>query len=318
MKIKDLGEFCLIEKLTKLIEINDSSVVVGFGDDCSCVKIGDRRVLFTGDIQIENRHFLPDKTPAEDLGWKLVTVNVSDVIACGGKPKWGFISVAFPPELELSYVEDIYRGINSASKYYGMSVIGGNTSSSDRIILDLFLTGETERFVSRGGAGKGEIVMLTGYTGLAKAGLELLLMEKKEYEDFEKRLIKAFTKPVARTDTAPKISRYATSAVDISDGLAGDLGHVSKMSGVKIVLNKNLLPVHPDLQMFCKKYSKNLYEYILYGGEDYQVAFTVLPEDMVYFEDCFPVGTVEEGTGLYMEESDGSVVKLKEKGFTHL
>jgi len=317
LEIGRLGEFRLIGRLVKLLEIKDPSVVVGFGDDCSAVRLDGKLLLFTGDIQLEDRHFIKKLSPPEDLGWKLVSVNVSDVVACGGKPRWGFVSIGLPRWLEFEYVEKIYKGINRASKYYGMSVIGGNTTSSDRIILDFFLTGTANRFVPRSGAVEGQVAVVSGYTGVARAGLELLMMEKKGYEEFEKRLIDAFLKPVARIDLSEKLARYASSAIDISDGLAGDAGHLTESSGVKIVFEKEKLPVNQDLYRYCRKAGRDVYEYILYGGEDYQILFTLDRNNLKYFPDCFPVGSVKKGKGLFLKEESGEVA-IKIEGFTHI
>ncbi|WP_297473823.1 thiamine-phosphate kinase [Persephonella sp.] len=317
MKIKDLGEFGLIDRLVSVLSIKNNSVVIGFGDDCSAVEIENQLYLFTGDIQLEGKHFIKDRMPPEDLGWKLVSINVSDVVACGGLPKWGFISVGFPPDTNFDYVEKIYRGINEALDFYKADIIGGNTTSSDQVLLDLFLVGKTERFVSRSGAIEGDFLLLSGFTGLSRAGLELLMMKKSRYEEFEKRLIKAFTKPVARIDLSEKIQKFANSCIDISDGLAGDLGHLQKSSKVKIVIDKSSLPVHSDLTAYCKKYEKDPYEYILYGGEDYQLAFTVSKENLEHFNDCFVIGKVEKGEGIFLIENK-KTIKIKEKGFEHI
>ncbi|SNZ03054.1 thiamine-monophosphate kinase [Persephonella hydrogeniphila] len=317
MKIKDLGEFGLIDRLTSILQVSDSSVVVGFGDDCSCVNINGELILFTSDIQLEGKHFLKEKIEPEDLGWKLISINVSDIVSCGGVPKWGFISVGFPPDTEFKYVEKIYRGMKDACDFYKTEIIGGNTTASDMVLLDLYLTGKTDRFVGRKGAKKGDYLILSGYTGLSRAGLELLLMNKKNYEDFEKRLIKAHTRPKARIDLSQKIMNYANSCIDVSDGLIGDLGHVERSSSVKIVLRKENLPVHPDLRLFCKKYSKDPFEYILYGGEDYELVFTVSKENINYFDNCFVIGSVEEGEGIFLKDGI-STKKLEEKGFEHI
>ena len=317
MKIKDLGEFGLIKELTKLLEIKDSSVVVDFGDDCSCVKISDQIILFTSDILIENKHFLRNLISPKDLGWKLVSVNVSDIFACGGKPKWGFVSIALPPELEVEYIKQVYSGMEEACQYYKMSIIGGNTSSSEEIVLDLFLTGITDRFVSRGEAKTGDYILLSGFTGLSKAGLELLLMEKGHYEDFELNLIKAHTRPVARIEIVEKIKKFASSCIDISDGLAGDLSHILKSSTVKGVLFKENLPINPHLKTFCEKYKKDPLEYVLYGGEDYQLLFTVNEKHLSHFNNYFVIGKIEKGSGLFLKKGN-NIKKISEKGYQHL
>ncbi len=315
MKVSELGEFGLIDRLTKIVPINDKDVVVGYGDDCSCVNINGKLILFTNDIQVENRHFLKSLQSPRDIGWKLISVNVSDVLSCGGIPKWSQISLGLPKELDYSFIENVYKGIKEALDFYRFSLIGGNISSSSEIILDLFLVGETERFLSRSSAKEGEFLYINGYTGLSRAGLELLMMRKKTYEDFEKRLIKAFTRPVVKLDTTKLLQRSANACIDISDGLVADLGHIAFQSNVKTILVKEKIPVHPDLEAFCKKYKKDPYDYLLYGGEDYVILFS--SEKDLEEKDIFKIGFVEKGRGVYLLD-DKKEIELEIKGFEHL
>ena len=213
--------------------------------------------------------------------------------------------------IEISFLEEVYNGINEAKNFYKLEIIGGNTSSADEIIFDLFLTGETEKFISRSNAKEGDLIFISGYTGLSRAGLEILLQDIKNLEDFEKELLKYHTRPVARIDIQERIQKYANSCIDISDGLVADLGHISQMSNKKIVLEN--IPISPLLEKFAKKYSKDPLEYTLYGGEDYQLAFTVSKENAKYFKDCLKIGHIEEGKGIYLQD-----VPLKIKGFEHL
>ncbi len=316
---KKIGEFELIDRLSNLLPINDKDVIVGFGDDTACVNVNGKLLLLTGDIQVEHVHFIKSKINPKDLGWKLVSSNVSDVVACGGVPRWGLISIALPKNTDYKYVEDVYLGIKEALDYYKMFIVGGNTSSSSEMIFDLFLVGETERFVSRSSAKEGQNLYVSGYFGLSKAGLELLLMDKDVYEDWELQLIAEHTKPVARIDLQKLIQNYASSCIDVSDGLAGDLGHISDMSRVKIVIEKEKLKIHPNLRKFCDKYDKNPYHYILYGGEDYQLAFTVDKgkEEYLNLNDVYKIGYVEKGNGVYLK-TEKEFFHLKEKGFEHL
>ncbi len=306
-----MAEFEIIKKLTNILSINDKDVLIGFGDDCACVNVNGKKLLFTADIQVENRHFIKDKITPKDLGWKLVSVNVSDVVACGGVPRWGLISIAVPKNIDISFLEKVYEGINEAKNFYKCEIIGGNTSSANEIIFDLFLTGETEKFISRSNAKEGDLVFISGYTGLSRAGLEILLNNTNNLDNFELELIKYHTRPTARLDLQKKIQKYANSCIDISDGLVADLGHISKMSNKKIVLEN--IPISPILEKFSKKYSKDPLEYALYGGEDYQLAFTVSKENERYFKDCFKIGYVEKGRGIYLNDKP-----LKIKGFEHL
>ncbi len=312
---RHIGEFELIKRLSSILPINDKDVLVGFGDDTACVNVNGKLLLLTGDIQVENVHFIKSKINPEDLGWKLVSSNVSDVVACGGIPRWGLISIALPKNIDYQYVENVYKGIKKAIDYYKMFIIGGNTSSSSEMVFDLFLVGETKRFVSRSSAKAGDFIYVSDYLGLSRAGLELLLMNKNNYEDWELGLIEKHTKPTARIDLQGLIEKYASSCIDISDGLAGDLGHISEMSKVKIVIEKEKLKIHPDLRKYCDKYEKNPYHYILYGGEDYQLAFSLEKEKNL--EDITKIGYIEEGKGVYLKDGE-DIFHIKEKGFEHL
>ena len=312
---RHIGEFELIKRLSSILPINDKDVLVGFGDDTACVNVNGKLLLLTGDIQVENVHFIKSKINPEDLGWKLVSSNVSDVVACGGIPRWGLISIALPKNIDYQYVENVYKGIKKAIDYYKMFIIGGNTSSSSEMVFDLFLVGETKRFVSRSSAKAGDFIYVSDYLGLSRAGLELILMNKNNYEDWELGLIKKHTKPTARIDLQGLIEKYASSCIDISDGLAGDLGHISEMSKVKIVIEKEKLKIHPDLRKYCDKYEKNPYHYILYGGEDYQLAFSLEKEKNL--ENITKIGYIEEGKGVYLKDRE-DIFHIKEKGFEHL
>lgn len=306
MDVKDIGEFGLIDRLTKILPIKDENVVVGYGDDCACVKVGNNLLLLTIDIQVENVHFMKEKIDPIDLGWKLSTSNVSDIVACGGKPRWALVSLGLPKDTDIDFIEKIYLGIKEAQEYYGFYTIGGNCSSSKEIVIDMALIGESDTFVSRNGAKPNQYVYLSGPLGCSRAGLELLLMDKIEYEDFEKELIKKHTKPIARVDLID-IIKQSSACIDISDGLSSDLYHVSKQSNVKIVLEKEKLPIDENLKKFCIKYNRNLLDYILTSGEEYQVAL-ISDKELPLFK----IGYTEEGFGLYLDSEP-----IKERGFNH-
>lgn len=310
MKVNQLGEFGLIDRLNRILPIDDKDVIVGYGDDCACVKLDSTLLLFTIDIQVEGSHFLKEKINPKDLGWKLSTSNVSDIVSCGGNPRWALLSLGLPKDLEYGFIEGVYQGIREAQDYYGFFTIGGNVSACNQVMIDMAMVGQTDRFVGRFGAKPGDYLYISSYLGLSKSGLELILMDKKEYEDFEKRLINKHYRPIARVDLVETV-KQANSCIDISDGLVADLWHIVEKSNVKIVIEKEKLPIHPDLELYCKKYNKNLYDYILYSGEEYQLALTSAKE-----LGLIKVGYVEEGNGVYLKEK--SDLKLLEKtGFQH-
>lgn len=310
MKIENLGEFGLIDKLNHILPIDDKDVIVGYGDDCACVKVGNDLLLFTVDIQVEGSHFIKEKINPKDLGWKLSTSNVSDIVSCGGKPRWALVSLALPKDLDYEFIKGVYEGIKEAQDYYGFFTIGGNVSSSKQLMIDMSMVGQTDIFVGRDKARVGDFVYISSNLGLSKAGLELILMDKDSYEDFEKKLIEKHYRPKARIDLLENVKK-SSSCIDISDGLVSDLGHVSKRSKVKIVIEKEKLPIDNNLKIFCQKYNKDPYQYILYGGEEYELALTSDKE-----LDLIKIGYIEEGEGVYLK-TQGKLEKLDDKGFRH-
>ena len=313
-----MNEFELIKFLTDDLEIKDKNIKVGFGDDCAGIEIEKSRILLTtNDTQIENIHFIKDKILPEQLGWKLISINVSDIVACGGLPKWANITIGLPNNFDINYIKGVYNGIKKALQFYNFSLVGGNTTKSKEFILDLFVIGETDRFVSRAGANVEQYLFISGYLGLSRAGLELILMNKGKYEDFEKELIKYHLEPKARIDLQEKINRYAESCIDISDGLVGDLKHIIELSGVGFVINEDKLPIHNLLKKFCKKYNKNPIDYVLYGGEDYELAFTVKGTNLEYFNNIsFHIGYTTEIKDIFIKKHN-KVLKIKDYSFKH-
>ncbi|ADO45972.1 thiamine-monophosphate kinase [Hydrogenobacter thermophilus TK-6] len=304
MRISQVGEFGLIQILKGIL----SSPVIG--DDTAPVHLNDKTLLLTTDSMLEDRHF-KRFYPPQAVGWKAISVNVSDVVASGGNPLWVLISLALP-DLEVSYVESLYEGIKTACDFYNCHVVGGNLTKSDRIMIDVFMIGKAERFVSRSGAKPGDKLYVSGTLGDSKAGLELLLMERRQYEEFELKLIERHTRPTARIDYTRHISKYANACIDISDGLSSDVWHISRMSNVKININSKDIPISQELRLFCNKHGKDPLDYALSGGEDYQLLFTH-PEDRYNpFLDMRSIGSVEEGYGVYLDGRE-----LSPSGFDH-
>lgn len=305
MKLKELGEFGLIERLKKIL---DTPLI---GDDTAPVKLGKITFLLTTDTMNEGVHFLKEWSP-ESIGWKAISVNVSDVVANGGEPLWVLISLSLPPDLETKWVERLYVGIKRACEFYRCEVVGGNISRFEKISISVSLTGKTERFVGRSGAKPGDSLFVSGTLGDAKAGLELLLMRKKEYEPFETALIERFVRPTARIDYVKHIIKYSNASMDISDGLVADTHHLAKRSKVRIDIDSSKLPLSNELKLFCKKYNKNPVEYALFGGEDYQLLFTHPKSRWNPFLDMTEIGKISEGEGVYV---DGE--KVEPEGWKH-
>ncbi|MEZ0323532.1 MAG: thiamine-phosphate kinase [Hydrogenothermaceae bacterium] len=316
MILKDLGEFSLIDRLSRIIFGIDRNIIANIGDDTACIRVCDNKnLLLTVDTQVENVHFIKDKIDPIDLGWKLSTSNVSDVVACGGIPKYALISASLPKNLEVDFIEGVYYGIKEAQDFYGFKTVGGNITSSNQIIIDMTLIGESSTFIPRVGAKPGQYLYLTGYTGLSKAGLEILLSGKKDLTEAEQLLLKSHYRPIARLDKLSTLLKFAKSSIDISDGLVADIYHISKQSKVKVIIQKDKIPIHPALLEYCKSTDRNPYDYIFYGGEDYQIVFT--SDVFIEEEDIYLIGYISEGEGVFLKEN-GNLSKLYEKGFNHL
>ena len=304
MRISDLGEFGLIEKLKSILKSEK------IGDDCAHVKLGEEYLLLTTDLMLESVHFLLGYPP-EAVGWKAISVNVSDVVGNAGEPRWALISLMLP-DLEVEYVERLYGGVKKACEFYGCEVVGGNVSKSEKLGIDIFLVGTSRKPVGRGGAKPGDSIFVSGTLGDSKAGLELLKMNKDTYESFELALIERHIRPTARIDYVKHLQKYANASMDISDGLVADAWHLSKRSGVRIEIDSSKLPLSKELLRFCEKYGKDPKDYALFGGEDYQLLFTHPRERWNPFMDMTEIGVVSEGEGVYV---DGE--KVEPKGYRH-
>ncbi len=304
MRVSDLGEFGLIERIKRLL---NSELI---GDDTALLRLGKENVVITTDVMVENQHFLK-VYPASAIGWKAVSINVSDVVACGGLPEYLTVSLLLR-DVEVSFVEELYLGIKRACEFYKCSVAGGNISKSETLAVDITLVGRTKRFVSRAGAKPGDGVFVSGTLGDSRAGLELLKMERKSYEPYELALIERHLRPTARIDYAKHIVKYANSCIDISDGLSSDVVHLANSSGVRIELDSSKIPISNELRTFCEKHGKTPLDYALVGGEDYQLLFTHPQERWNPFLDMTRIGDVVDGKGVFL---DGE--RLQERGFRH-
>lgn len=314
MKLRDVGEFGLIDRISRIVLSTDPDILVSIGDDTACVKVGDRNWLLTVDTQVEDVHFIKSKIDPVDLGWKLSTSNVSDVVSCGGKPRFALVSASLPKDLEVEFVEGVYQGIKEAQDYYGFKTIGGNITSSSHIMVDMTMIGESETFISRSSAKEGHYLYLTGSTGLSRLGLEIIF-SGREIDPQEEYFVRNHYRPLARLDKLNTLLKYAESSIDISDGLVADLYHISKQSGVRIVIEKDKLPLDERLKSYCLANQKDPYDYVLYGGEDYQIAFT--SRDLIEEEGTYLIGYIEKGDGVYLRD-EREFRRLFEKGFNHL
>lgn len=333
MKLSDLGEFGLIERLSQDLITQPAQVVRGAGDDAAVLQVvdGAHWLLFTTDMLVEGVHFsLAWARPAQ-VGIKTVAVNVSDIAAMGGWPTYGVISLGLPDRLTVEEVEELYQGIRQAAREYGISIVGGDTvSSPERLVINLAMLGSVEagRAVYRSGAKPGNLIYVTGTLGKSAAGLYLCRYpELAVAPDIAVFLRQAHLEPRARLKAGRLLAAAGITAMDdISDGLAGELAEICRASGVGCLVRAEYIPVDPRVRTLAELVGWDPLDWALSGGEDFELVFTVPPLLARRVEESLS-GAGEEyrcigeitsaGTGMVMEMADGRLVPLNARGYDH-
>lgn len=273
MSLSGAGEFGLINRFRALLgEPPEGEVWIG--DDTAVVRAPGGTLLFTADLLIEGVHFDLSWTSPEDLGWKAIAVNASDVAAMGGTPRRALVSLGVRSGLDVGFLEALYRGMRSCCDRFGLAVVGGDLSRAAELVISVALIGNPagRRVVERRGAAPGDAVCVTGTLGAAAAGLELLRSGRPARAD----LAAALLRPTPRVREAEILRRHLPSAmVDVSDGFAADLGHLCDTSGVGVVIDASRLPV---VDLGGTAVGEDPLTLALSGGEDYELCFTIAPE----------------------------------------
>ncbi len=324
MKISDVGEKGLVA-LAKKIFRSGEIVKVGIGDDAAVLDVDGRSVVVTTDMLVSGTHFPPGTTP-EQMARKAVVANVSDIAAMGASPLALLFSVALPRNLELSFVKRMMREMDKVAGEYGAYVVGGDLDESDKIIITGIAIGifRNGKITKRSGARPSDLVVVTGKLGGASAGLKILL-EKILKKGFE-RLVRAQLEPRARVREAEALAKagLVNSAIDLSDGLASNLWHLSRESGVKLTIERDLVPDDPLVKKFCAAEHLNPDDFVLFGGEDFELALTVRPEKLwrvmkiLQKKGCpaTVIGRVSKGRGVQIKKN-GKTSELPDRGYEH-
>lgn len=293
-EVTSLGEFGLIDHLTKNIEIQNASTVVGVGDDAAVIDHYGKQTVVTNDLLIEGVHFDLMYTPLKHLGYKSIAVNVSDICAMNAMPTQVVLGLAFSNRFSVEALDEFYEGVYAACEAFGVDLIGGDTSSSKKgFIISCTAIGEVTpgNFVRRNGAQKGDLLCVTGDLGAAYLGLTLLEREKKIFLENpkiqpdlegEKYIVGRILKPEARKDIIEFFSQNTirpTSMIDVSDGLASEILHICTQSKVGCVLYEEKIPIGEETRAAAFKFNLDPTACALSGGEDYELLFTVKQDD---------------------------------------
>lgn len=293
-EVSTLGEFGLIDHLTKNIEIHNASTILGVGDDAAVIDHFGRQTVVTNDLLIEGVHFDLMYTPLKHLGYKTVSVNVSDLCAMNATPTQIILGLGFSNRFSVEALEEFYEGVYAACRHYKVDLIGGDTASSQKgFIVSCTAIGEVapDQYVTRRGAGKGDLLCVSGDLGAAYLGLLLLEREKKIFLENpqvqpdlegEKHIVGRLLKPEARVDitaffAASKIT--PTAMIDVSDGLSSEILHLCKQSSAGCVLYEEKLPIAEETRLAAFKFHLDPTACALSGGEDYELLFTIKQDD---------------------------------------
>ena len=287
MKMQQLGEFGLIDRIRKMTSVPDPSWV-GIGDDCAVIPLSPETggapasdLLVSTDMLVEGTHFLMEDISPRQLGWKSAAVNISDIAAMGGKPIATFLSLALPKTLPEQWMQEFMEGYNGISEKYGAALLGGDTTCSpDRICINVTVLGTCPRGKAklRSAARPGDLVCVTGTLGDSAAGLRLILGGQKGAAP---RLMDRHYTPTPRVEEGLALSCLpgVHAMMDISDGVGSDLRHILDESGVGARIDTGKLPISKELQDLCIKKGWDPRELALCGGEDYELLFTMDPQE---------------------------------------
>jgi thiamine-monophosphate kinase len=336
MLVKDAGEFGLIGRIRDLLPVQPSSVIVGVGDDVAVLDVsGPEYLVATCDAQVEGVHFARGQIDPYRLGRKTAAVNISDVAAVGGAPQWALVSLAIPDSTETDFVENLYRGMCDELAAAGAAIVGGNVARLDSgIAVDFILLGKVApaHLVLRRGARPGDAIMITGFPGESRAGLELVRRPglKIPKEARERVLARHFApKPRLREGQALARSGLVHAMIDVSDGLLADLAHICRASGAGAEIHAEKLPVSPAASSVAQAAGKDVLDWVLSGGEDYELLFAADGSDAAGIRSllddaagagCFEIGRITGRTGevrVVLKEGEDILYTADTRGWDH-
>lgn len=336
-EIATLGEFGLIDHLTKGVAPKNNSTLKGVGDDCAVIDTGgNTATLITTDLLLEGIHFDLTYCPLKHLGYKAAVVNFSDVYAMNGTPRQITVSLGISKRFTVEHIEELYEGIKLACEVYGVDLVGGDTSASvTGLIISITCIGEGEKgkIVFRNGAKDTDLICVSGDLGAAYMGLQLLEREKAisknaQDQDFSpafeghEYILERQLKPEARKDIIEALASHGimpTSMIDISDGLSSELMHLCKQSNTGCLIYEERIPIDYQTACMAEEFNLNLVTAALNGGEDYELLFTVKLADYEKIASMSGIRIIGRITdkkyGCMMQTRDGNEIPLRAQGW---
>jgi thiamine-monophosphate kinase len=333
MQVGEVGEFALIARLqSRLQGVQNPQIIQGVGDDCAVLRpsVG-MELLLTTDTQEEGVHFRRDWAPPEDIGWRCLAVNVSDIAAMGGRPLGAVVALSLPAALDVAFVDAFYDGMLALAERYDCPVIGGNISQrADNLSVTISVLGEVAcgRSVYRSGARVGDEIWVTGTLGSAKAGLEVLRHPDAVAGLRTADVLTRYRRPCPRLQEAQYLCQQAGlhSLLDISDGLSSDLWHICEASGVGARLEAACIPMAEEVRQVATALRVDPLLFALHGGEDFELCMTAPPGKIAALQSDFErrfscslvrVGSIRAGPDVILALPDGTQHPLGAQGYDH-
>jgi thiamine-monophosphate kinase len=336
-EISTLGEFGLIERITKDFPLRNASTLRGVGDDCAVMEYKDTQVLVSTDLLVEGIHFDLTYVPLKHLGYKSAIVNFSDIYAMNGHPRQITVSLAISKRFTVEHIEELYSGIRLACEIYGVDLVGGDTTTSrSGLVISITAIGDApkEQIAYRSGAKDTDLICVSGDLGAAYMGLQLLEREKiasAGQKDFEPQfggkeyLIERQLKPEARRDVIENLAKHGivpTAMMDISDGLSSELLHICKASNVGCRVYEDRIPIDYQTAVMAEELNMNLVTAAMNGGEDYELLFTIplhLHEEIKKIPGVRVIGHITKPElGAALISRDGAELSIKAQGWNPL
>ena len=334
--VNQLGEFGLIEHLTKYIVDVNETTIKGVGDDAAVLDPLGKKMVVSTDLLVEGIHFDPMYSPLKHLGYKAIVVNLSDIYAMNATPQQVTVSIAISNRYSVEALDELYDGILKACEYYKIDLIGGDTTSSPKgmtISVTAIGYADEAKLVYRNGAKPGDILCVSGDLGSAFMGLQILEREKQLYLndpnietnlEEQEYIIGRQLKPEARWDIVHSFKNdqiQPTSMIDISDGLASEVFHICKQSKTGAIIEEVKIPIHPDTEQMALKFQIDPVICALNGGEDYELLFTIDPSDLGKIRTMDDINIIGEITppneGIKLKTTSGNFHDLQAQGWKH-
>ena len=301
LKVSDIGE----KELIRYIIANSRSITP---DDTAITKLNSTNLISTCDMLIQSRHF-PENMSYFNMGFKAVTVNVSDLAAMGAEPLGFLLAIALPKDLKLDSFKEIIEGVLNACNYYQIPLIGGDTNEASEIIISGTALGITDKPLMKDTYNIGDLIAVTGDIGLAALGFEL--------DSFDNIYIKQALKPEARIKEGLILRDFATSATDITDGLASELYEIKK-DGFGFMIHEELLGISDEYKSLAEKFNLNYLDLVLHVGEDFELLFTISGDDLEKLPiDYKVIGEVTDSDVIELMLENGFVERIENKGYEH-